>query len=310
MPILSRKSLLTFKKESVYSTAPSGDYTAVLIRRDPDVAPLVVDRLARETVRPYYGADRKRLINRRVTVSLEIELSGSGAAGTAPAFGDMLLACSFNEAVVASTSVTYTLVSNSTDSVTLRWHQDGIRHQVAGARGTASIMANAGEYPMLQLTFTGIYSQPTDVALPSATFSNQADPVEVSATNTPTVSVNSVSNCMSEFELNVGNEVVFEDYAGCTTKVRITGRDPEGRIQVEDKLIAGQNFYSLATATSLVPITWTHSGGGAGNTIALTMSNCDIYEPTYADRNGVRFINLPFAPISTDGTSELTLVFT
>lgn len=310
MPILTRKSLLTYKAESAYGTPPSGDYTAIYVRRDPDVAPLVVDRLARETVRPYFGADRKRLINRRVTVGFDVDLVGSGAAGTAPAFGGLLLPCSFNEAIVASTSTTYTLVSNSTDSSTLRWHQDGIRHQVAGARGTVSITANAGEYPTLSFSFTGIYSQPTDVALPSATFSNQADPVEVSATNTPTVNVNSVSNCMSEFELNVSNEVVFEDYAGCTTKVRITGRDPEGRIQVEDKLIAGQNFYSLATGTSLVPITWTHSGGGAGNTIAATMSNCDIYEPTYADRNGVRFVNLPFAPISTDGTSELSLVFT
>jgi hypothetical protein len=275
----------------------------------------VVDRLARETVRPWHGADLQRLINRRVTVSFSIYLGGSGAAGTAPQFGDFLVSCAMTEALSAGVSATYTLAGLETalKSVTLRWYADGMLHQVAGARATWTLGANAGEFATLNIEATGIYSIPTKTSLISATFANQAAPIEVSATNTPTVNINSVANCMAAFELNVGNSVEFESYAGCVTQLAIRDRVPEGSIEIQSKVIGSstgeQDFYTLFTAGTLVPITWTH-GTAAGNIVTLTMGNCQLMEPSLSDRGGQQFMTIPFMPITTDGTSEISLAFT
>jgi hypothetical protein len=313
MPLLTRKSLLTFAPEATYNTAPSTGYIALEVLRDPDVAPLVADRAARETVRPWLGADRQRLINRRVTASFDCYMAGSGTAGTAPAFGGLLLSCFMSEAIVANTSTTYTLAhSGVSGSSTIRWHTDGIRHQITGARGNLTMSMAAGEYGLFKFEMQGIYSQPTEVSLPSATFTNQAAPVEISASATTGVSINSVARCMSEFELNIGNELVYENLAGCSEQIEINSRNPEGRIQVESTMLTGtgsQNVYALAEGSALVPIGWTHSGG-AGSIITMSLPNCDINEPSLTDRNGKQFMDIPFAPIATSATSELSLVFT
>ena len=313
--MFTRRSLLTYSEESTYGTPSASTYKALEIVRDPDVAPLVVDRLARETVRPWHGADLQRLINRRVTVSFSIYLGGSGAAGTAPQFGDFLVSCAMVETLVAATSATYTLAGLQTalKSVTMRWYADGMLHQVAGARATWTLSANAGEFGTLNIEATGIYSTPTKTSLISPTFANQAAPLEVSATNTPTVNINSVANCMAAFELNLGNAVEYESYAGCVTQLAINDRVPEGSIEIESKIVGSstgeQDFYTLFTAGTLVPITWTH-GTVAGNICTLTMANCQLMEPSLSDRNGKQFMTIPFMPITTDGTSEISLAFT
>lgn len=313
--MLTRRSLLTYSEESTYGTASAGTYKALEIVRDPDVAPLVVDRLARDTVRPWHGNDRQRLANRRVTCSFQIQLSGSGTVGTAPQFGDFLVSCAMAETVAANTSVTYALASlaGALKSVTLRWYQDGMLHQVAGCRATWTISGTAGEFVFLNIEATGIYSIPTKTSLITASFANQAAPVEMSATNTPTATVNSVANCVASFELNVGNAVEYESYAGCTTQLAIRDRLPEGSIEIESKIIGSsageQDFYTLFTAGTLVPISIVH-GTAAGNILTMTMSNCQLMEPSLSDRNGVQFMTIPFMPISTDGTSEISLAFT
>lgn len=317
MTLLTRQSLLTLAPEATYNTAPATGYVAIEVLRDPDVAPFVAERVAAETVRPYWGADRVQLVNRRVTISLEVYLTGSGTAGTAPAWGPLMLAAGASETIVANTSVTYALVNAVSSSLTMRWHtgdgaSGGIRHQVTGFRCSSfGIVANVGEFPRLRCEGVGIYSQPTALALPTVAYANQAVPFAITAANTPTVQINSVGNCMGSFEFTASNEIDPQDYAGCSQRIVVTGRSCEGSIEVMEKLLADQNIYSLAEGDTLVPITWTHSGGGAGNTSQVTIPNADILEPTLADRTGTRFINAPYSAIRTSAaTSEFSLVFT
>jgi hypothetical protein len=107
--------------------------------------------------------------------------------------------------------------------------------------------------------------------------------------------------------------VEYESYAGCTTQLAIRDRVPEGSIEIQSKVIGSstgeQDFYTLFTAGTLVPITWTH-GVTAGNIVTLTMGNCQLMEPSLSDRGGQQFMTIPFMPITTDGTSELSLAFT
>jgi hypothetical protein len=313
--MLTRRSLLTYSEETSYGTPSTGTYKALEVVRDPEVAPLVVDRLPRETVRPWHGADQQRLINRRVTISFQILVSGSGVIATAPQYGDFLVSCAMVETVVPATSVTYALagLESALKSVTVRWYQDGMLHQVAGCRATWALSGSVGEYLNLNIEGIGIYSRPTKTSLISATFANQVAPLEISATNTPTVTINSVACCMAAFELNVGNALEYESYAGCVTQLAIRDRVPEGSIEIQSKVIGSstgeQDFYSLFEAGTLVPISVVH-GTASASILTITVPNCQLLEPSLSDRNGKQFMTIPFSPISTDGTSEISLAFT
>ena len=313
--MLTRRSALTYASETTYGVPATGTYKALEIVRNPDIAPLVVDRLARDTVRTWHGADRQRLASPRVTISFQVQVSGSGTTGTPPQFGDFLVSCAMTETIVATTSVAYALagLESTLKSVTVRWYQDGMLHQVAGCRATWTLSGTAGEFLIFNIEATGVYSRPTKTSLITATFANQAAPVEINATNTPTVTINSVACCMAAFELNVGNAVEYESYAGCTTQLAIRDRVPEGSIEIQSKIIGSgtgeQDFYALFEAGTLVPISVVH-GTTPGSILTITQPNCQLMEPSLSERNGQQFMTIPFMPISTDGTSELSLAFT
>lgn len=307
-----QRGLLTYKAVTTPGTVPADPFTAVRTLRDPELTPLEGDELAQEEVRPYLGNDVTRLINKRVMLNFSCYDGNSGTAGTAPAYGGLLIPCGMNQALVATTSATYSLVNTAEPAaVCLRWHQDGMRHQLNDAFGTATWRRVAGGFPVIDFEFQGIYSQPTDTAFPTPiTWANQRDPLEVSAANTPVVTINSEARCLAEYEFALNNTITYMNYGGCSEKFVITDRRPTGSIQVEDVSIATQNIYSLVENSTKVPIVVGHTGGPAGSKISLTTTNNIIGKPSFNNRDGVRFVTLPFTPTSADGTSEMSLVYT
>jgi hypothetical protein len=312
MPILMQRGLLTYKAETTYGTAPADPFTAVRTLRDPELTPLEGDDLAQEEVKPWMGNDVTHLINKRVMLNFSVYDGNSGTAGTAPAYGGLFIPCGMNQALVAGTSVTNSLVNTADPaSVAMRWHQDGMRHQLTGAFGTATWRRTAGAFPVIDFQFQGLYTPPTDTAFPTPiTWANQRDPLEVSAAHTPVVTINGVARCLAEYEFALNNVISYMNYGGCNEKLMITDRRPTGSIQVEDVAIATQDMHSLITTPTKVPIVVGHTGGPAGSKISLTTTGNTLGKPSYNNRDGVRFITLPFTPTSADGTSEMSLVYT
>ena len=134
MAKLNRKKVLLLKKETSYGSSPSlsGSANAVLVR-DLTVEPVVSDEVNRELIRGYLGNQEVLLANTRVNVSFDVEMAGSGAAGTAPKYSDALLACGLALTTVSSTSNSYAPVSSSFDSVTMHYNTEGVRHIITGA---------------------------------------------------------------------------------------------------------------------------------------------------------------------------------
>ena len=157
--VLTRRRLILAKAESVYGTdsVPTGASNAILVR-NLEIQPLLSENVSRDLVRPYMGQADQLLAQTRVEVSFEVELAGSGTAGTAPAYGPILKACGLSETIVASTSVTYAPVSTSFSSVSIYYHEDGIRHRLTGCRGTFEISAEVGQIP--RIAFTSQVSKP------------------------------------------------------------------------------------------------------------------------------------------------------
>lgn len=314
MALLTRKRLLLAKTEATYGTSAAPDGTNALLVSNLEVSPLEIELLDRELITPYLGNSEKVVGQRMVQVNFDVELAGSGTAGTAPQWGPVMKACGFAEALVASTSVTYSPVSTSFSSVTLDFNADGNKHLVTGCRGTATINLNAGEIPKISFQMMGIYNAVTAASAVTPTFANQADPVVVNSVNTTSVSAFSFSACLESFSLDLGNETPFRQLAGCTQQVLITERAPSGEISIEAPIVgsgAGQkDFFAAVSAQTLGAITWQH-GQTAGNIITFNAPTCNLDSPSYADSDGVMMLNLPYMPIpSSSGNDEFTVVLT
>jgi hypothetical protein len=314
MALLTRKRLLLAAVESTYGTAPTFAGTDALLVSNLEVSPLEVELLDRELVRGYFGNSEKVVGQRLGTVSFDVEIVGSGTAGTAPRWGRCLRACGFGETIVATTSVTYRPAGANIIGLSLDFNNDGNRHLFTGCRGTATLNLAAGEIGKISFEFTGIYNTAAKGTPLTPSFGNQAAPVAVNSQNTTGVTAFGFSSCMESFSLELNNETPFRQLAGCTQEVPITDRAPSGEMVIEAPLIgsaAGEkDFFALVSAQTLGAIGWQH-GQTAGNIVTFNAPTCNLGSPGLPDSDGVQMLSLPFMPVpSSAGNDEFSLALT
>lgn len=310
MALLSRKRLILAKTETTYGTNSSPAGSDAVLVRNLDITPLEADVVSRDLIRPYLGNYEQLLANPRVKVTCEVELAGSGTAGTAPRYDALLKACGMSSTVVASTSVTYAPVSASFSSTTIAYNIDGVQHLLTGCRGTVSMNCQLGQIPTLQFEMTGIYNTPTDTAQPAVTYANQASPLIFRDSNTSAFSFMGYSGCLMSVEFNVANDIVYRELVGCTKEVIITDRKPAGTCVIEAPTMASKNYFTDALGTSLGSLSFLH-GTTAGNRVTFTAGQVDVVQPTYSDSSGIQMLNIPYvATPTTAGNNEFSLAFT
>ena len=310
MSLLSRKRLLRAKIESTYGTDPTPAGSDAVLVRSIDITPLDSDVVERELIRPYLGNFEQLLGNQHVEITFEVELAGSGSAGTAPAWGPIMRACGLGETIVASTSVTYAPVSTGFESCTIYFDNDGILHKITGCRGSFSINAEVNAIPVISFTMMGIYNAPTDTALPTATYSNQAAPLLFRTGNTSSFSIFGYSGILQSFNLDIANENIYRELIGGSKEVLITDRKPAGEVVVEAVSLSTHDFFTDATGTSTGGLSFTH-GSTAGNIVAFSSPQTDLGAPTYTDQDGIQMISLPYTSTpTTAGNDELSLTLT
>jgi hypothetical protein len=310
MPLLSRKRLILAKTESTYGTDSTPAGTDAVLVRSLEVTPLEADVVSRDLIRPYLGNSDQLLANARVLCTFEVELAGSGTAGTAPRYDALLKACGMSATIVASTSVTYAPVSASFSSCTIVYNVDGVQHKLTGARGTVTMNCELGQIPTLQFEMTGIYNAPTDTAQPAVTYSNQATPLIFKEGNTSAFQFFSYSGCLNSVSFNLANEIVYRELIGCTKEVLITDRRPAGDVSIEAPTIATKDYFTLALGSTTGNLTFLH-GTTAGNRVTFTASQVDVTQPTYTDQDGIAMLQLPYVALpTTAGNNEFSLAFT
>lgn len=307
---LTRKRLILAKKETTYGTDSSPAGTDAVLVRNLEITPIEADVVSRDLIRPYLGNSPQLLANSRVSITFQVELAGSGTAGTAPRFGGLLQACGMSETVVATTSVTYAPVSSSFSSATIYFNNDGILHKATGCRGSFSLSAAVGEIPTLDFTMVGVYNAPTDTAAPAVTYSNQASPLVFKQGNTSSFQLFSYAGCLQSVSFDIANETVYRELVGCAKEVLITNRAPSGEVMIEAPALATKDFFSIAQTETTGNLTFLH-GTTAGNRVTLTASQVDISNPSYADQDGIQMLNIPYVAVpTTAGNDEVSLAFT
>jgi len=307
MALLSRKRTILAKTEVTYGVdpTPTGSSNAILVR-NLSITPLQAEMVSRDLVRPYLGASEQLIASKYVGCEFEVEMAGSGTAGTAPGYGPLLMACGFEEIENVS-DVTYNPVSADFGSATIYYNVDGVLHKITGARGNVEMMINTSQIPVFKFTFTGLYNAPSDAAAPSVTYTPFQTPLAANSSNTTGFSLFSYSAAMESLSLNMGNAVTYRTLIGAED-VLMTDRGVTGSVVFEAPTIATKDFFTLALGNTLGALDITH-GITTGNKVQITSSRVDISNPTYSDSNGIQMLNLPLTLVpSTLGNDEISIV--
>lgn len=307
MPLLTRRRTILAKIESTYGTdpTPTGSSNAILVR-NLNITPLNAETASRDLVRAYMGASESLIATKNVAIDFEVEMAGSGAAGTAPAYGPLLRACGLAETVTSGVKVAYAPVSTSFESVTLYFNVDGVLHKITGARGNVEARITSGQIPVFAFTFTGLYNAPTDASLPTVDYTGFVTPLASNNTNTTGFSFFSHAGVLESLTLNLNNAVNFRSLIG-SESVLITDRQAGGTVVFEAPTIATKDFFASALASTLGSLEVVQ-GTTAGNRVKLASTRVDIVNPTYQDNNGVHMLSVPYVLVpSSTGNDELTI---
>jgi len=232
-------------------------------------------------------------------ISFEVPLGGSGAAGTAPKWGKLLLAAGYSETIVATTSVTYALAANpaASNTMAITWRDGRRLHKLLYARGYVGFAFDEGKRPVMKCVFRGLLTAVADGAVivhADATWTgwNDVDPVAQAKT---TFSYNAAAFPLRSISFDQTDNVVFSDRPN-QRQVDIAGkREFTGKLKGSSLLPSVLNFEALANANTLATASLVH-GNVAGSILTLT-AKCQNGMPSYSKDSGLDVTDVDLFPV-------------
>lgn len=309
-PLRWKSKVFLFKNEAAYNVdpAPTGAADAVLMR-NVTISPMEGDDVSRDLELPYLAAQGKIPVGLRVRIQGEVELQGSGTAGTAPGWGPLLRACGVAETVVAGTSVTYSPITNAMESGTGYFSVDGTKQITGGVRGDVKLQFNAQGIPYLAFDLTGLYGDPADAAQPTPTLTGFIKPAVVTKANTPTFTVNAVALVMRNFSLALNNQVTPRLLVG-DESIIITDRQETFAARVQAVPMATLNPFALAKSEAPVAVELVH-GTIAGKIATLSLPYAELDRMgDYQNQDGILEWDLKGRALPSTGNDQWSLTLT
>lgn len=317
MPRFIRNTAILAKKETTYGTdaVPTGGSNAMLIS-NVSINPLNATNIDRDIIRGHFGASEQLVGDAYVEVSFDVELAGSGTAGTAPAWGPLLEACAF-ALTDEEAYVEYLPVTNSQASASIYYYDDGVVHKVLGARGNATIKLGQGAKPVITYSFLGLDGGISADALPAQTLTAFQKPLVVTNQNSgditlgATYSAGAISGGTTYpsqgIEINAGQVVNHTPLLGAES-IDVSNRSTTASLRLE--LTAAQEVTIMGEVKSnaLRALSFQH-GATAGNIILVHAPAVQFINPSKQEFNGRRLIGFDatFLPTAA-GNDELRVV--
>jgi len=314
---LIRKTAILLKLETIYGTdpTPTGTDNAMLVS-NLNINPLNAQNVDRDLIRAYLGASEQLVGTTYVEMGFDVELQGSGALGVAPAWGAPLRACGFAEAVTAATRVDYTPVTDSLESATIYWYDDGVLHKGFGGRGSVEIGAGVGERPVLKFKFILLDGGVSAAANPATTLSAWKQPKIINDANTGDLTfggsyaagaiTGGTAWPSRGLSLNVANAVNFTPLLGGET-VDLTQREITGSMQLDLTAAQEVSFMAAVKANTLDTLSLLH-GTTVGYKVLIHAPSFQMMNPTKQEVNGKRLIGYDIRCVPALGNDELRIV--
>ncbi|KQW96977.1 hypothetical protein ASC94_09220 [Massilia sp. Root418] len=317
---LIRKTAILASIETTYGqdAVPTGAANALVVS-NLSINPLNAQNVSRDIIRAYLGGSEELVGTAYVEAGFDVELVGSGTAGTAPAWGPLMRAIGFAEVITLATRVDYVPVSDLFESVSIYWYDDGVLHKLLGARGTASLKMAVGEKPVISFKFLGIDGGASAVAAPATTLTAWRVPQIVTDANSGDVTLGATHTTTTAPVLTTGTKYPSQGLTidlGISTpfqallggeSVEVTDRKVTGAVKLD--LTAAQEVAFLADvkAAALTSIGMVH-GTVVGDKVMVWMPSVQRVEPTKEDLNGKRLCGYKLKINPLAGNDEIRIV--
>ena len=318
MPRLIKNTIVTAKVETTAGTdaVPTGAANAVLIS-EASVTPLDAQSIDRALIRGYFGGSEQLVGPASVKLTYAVELAGSGAAATPPAWGQLLQGCAVAEGVLTTPArVEYTPVSTGLKTLTQYYYDDGLVHKLLSSMGNCTLSAKVGERPMLRFEWTGLDGGVVATPNVSGTFTAWKKPVAMTKANVIDITLGAVYAAgaltggtlynSTGLELNFGNVVNFSPMLSTET-VDISDRQSTATIELE--LTAAQEAALMADVKANVTQSLGFTIGTAtGNKVIVFLSAAQLTNPRKSELNGKRLIGFDVRAVPVNGNDEWRFV--
>lgn len=302
----SHRSAMLAKLETTYATdsVPVAGTDAVVLQ-EAEITQMDADAVERPRLTPHFGARPIALTALKIRATAQVDLAGSGAAGTAPAYAPLLRGCGMAQTITPATRADYTPISAAEESLSLYWFLDGQRQRALGARGSWGLEIAANQFPRLTFEFLGLYTPPTEVALPATTLTAWREPQVANTTNTPVVTLDGLTVALESLRYRHNNDLVFRDLVN-RRYVNIQERRPVIEVAIEAPTLTAKNFWALAEAGTTFAAVARH-GAAAGSIAELTAPRCQISQIARRPADGVEMLDMTLVVLPNTGNDEVTL---
>ncbi|WP_394789112.1 phage tail tube protein [Rhodoferax sp.] len=317
---LIRNTAILAINEATYSVdaGPTGAANALAVS-NLSINPINAKWVARDLIRPYLGASEELQGESYVEMGFDIELVGSGSAGTATAWSPVLQSAGFAETLTAAVRADYTPISVGMKSCTLYWYDDGVLHKARGARSAATLKAGMGTIPKMGFKFIGLYSTPTAASLPTIDISAFKQPQVVRDGNsqplffggthalaTAPLLAGGTSYPSQGLELDFGLSNQFTALLGGES-VDITDRQMSGKVTLDLAAAQEVSFAAAVQAGTLSSLGLQH-GTVVGNKVLIWAPSVQMKNPQKVEVNGKRLVGYDLRVLPVTGNDELRIV--
>jgi len=301
--MLYKKRILAAKVETTIGTpiALSGTDAAM------NVFNLVANPTAPSEQRPGQGSFGQRYsVVGMQTGQFTFQTELYGVTGAAPAWLQTLFAgcgVTYSTGVFSPRSEA---PGSNVKTLTLGAYTDGVYKQIAGAMGTVSMTAPTGGRVLLNWTFMGRWTTPTDVALVTPTYPTTAPAMAKAGA----VSIGSWEPCISNFTMDLGNVVSPRPClisAGGLHSYIVADRTPIGTIDPEAVLVATNATYGQWLNSTEQAFSYELEAGDT--TITIAAPSFQFTNVQEGDRGGIQMDTVTYQMNRIAADSDFTITF-
>ena len=256
------------------------------------------------------------------SITFKVDLSMVG--GTAlPAWASTLFpacGCEIDTLVIKPKSEGLSDTATVHNTCTIGFFENGLFKSAAGCMGNFKIVATSGALTYVEFEFKGVWQDVTDATLIDPTYPLDL-PMRFASATVDSVTYQSVAQCMSSFEFDLGNEVILREcpdtLAGFKSAL-VVDRYPKVTMDPEAHLVADDDTYGdwLAnTEGALSAVVGTGYTTGAQTTrpkCTLVAPKAQLFNVQEGDREKL-LINDIEMMLNKNGNAEdeeFTLTFT
>jgi hypothetical protein len=306
MPKLTRKNVILAKLEVTSGVDPTpltGALNAIQIS-NARLTPVVQNLQGRDLTRAVLGNSDQIVANNYLELAFDVEMAGSGTAGTPPAYAPLLEACGWQETDGASDDV-YTLRSTGFKNLTIYANIDGVLHEANYCAGDMGWGFEPGMVAKFNFTFRGVFVPVVDATLPVPVYTAFKKPVAVSKANT-TATLHGYAGVFKSLKFALKNEFPYRNLIGFEG-VTVNDRKPDGSVSMEMVGVGTKDWFASIAAGTTGALQVVH-GTVPGNIVQVDASTVQVMNPQFSDNNGIQMLeaSLLFMP-DASGNSEITL---